>query len=230
MSLSKRERYMLTGGAVVVALTVLIAWGTLPLARKWGELGRELEPKLAALALLEERTERHEALLARRSRLVRDVGLLVEPTEEPEETKQEEEPEHQAGDDAAEPEESEDQTGENAKPDGEEPPRPAEQAEPKPEAPALEALLEKAVKEAGGRVKLISARKSPGRSMALQHFEMVALQVETDLSAQSLTKLLHALEKGPRFVRVDELKLHHDFKKPDALGITLSVVAYDRAG
>ena len=59
---------------------------------------------------------------------------------------------------------------------------------------------------------------------------MVALQADVECNTESLVKLLHALEKGERFARVDDLKIHHEMKKPDALSVTLRILAYERQG
>ncbi len=64
----------------------------------------------------------------------------------------------------------------------------------------------------------------------LRHYRAVALQVEADTNTEGLFKMLRALEKGERYMRVDSLKLRHDLKKPDALSVTLQVSAYERAG
>ncbi|MCK4284373.1 MAG: hypothetical protein KAX44_08660, partial [Candidatus Brocadiae bacterium] len=81
MELSKREKHMLIAGASAVALIVLMAWVILPLGRAWSRLGDELRPRLRAVAILRDRAERQEALLARRARLVRQVGSLLHAPE-----------------------------------------------------------------------------------------------------------------------------------------------------
>ena len=49
--------------------------------------------------------------------------------------------------------------------------------------------------------------------------------MQADVSG--LVKVLHGLEKGARFARVDSLKIHRDLNRPGALEATLIVVAYE---
>ena len=245
----------------------------------WSRLGDELRPRLRVVAILRDRAERQEALLARRARLVGKVGTLLQapepadagrpqgrgaseesrrgsaPAEAAEDGSDEAAAQQTTADAPAEGDEDEsdepgtEQATANAPAEGDEDESdepgpqqatadaPAEGAEDesdepptrqaKADVPALEALLEKAVKKSGGRVKLISAKKSPRQTLRLKHFKMTVLQVQTDLSVDSLVKLLHALEKGPRFARVDSLKVRHDLKKPGALSVTFEVIAYE---
>ncbi len=300
MELSKRERHMLVAGGAAVALIVLVAWVIRPLGGAWSRLGDELRPRLRVVAILRDRAERQEALLARRARLVGKVGTLLQapepadagrpqgrgaseesrrgsaPAEAAEDGSDEAAAQQTTADATAEGDEDEsdeaaaqqatadataegdedesdepgtqqataDATAEGDEDESDEPgpqqataDAPAEGAEDesdepptrqaKADVPALEALLEKAVKKSGGRVKLISAKKSPRQTLRLKHFKMTVLQVQTDLSVDSLVKLLHALEKGPRFARVDSLKVRHDLKKPGALSVTFEVIAYE---
>ncbi|MCK4375609.1 MAG: hypothetical protein KAX19_09780, partial [Candidatus Brocadiae bacterium] len=85
----------------------------------------------------------------------------------------------------------------------------------------------KTFKKCGAKIKVVAAKKVPRGSTPLNHFKMVGLQVEAEGNVDSIVKMLHALEKGPRFIRVEQLKIHHDAKKPMAMSVTVEIVAYD---
>ncbi len=204
MRLSSRDRRVLAAGAIVVSLIVLVRWVVAPALGQWGQMGQELAPKLGLLEAFEARLDRREALLKRRSRLVREVGSLLGPVAE-------EAPKE--GD--APPQGAEEEAGEAGSPAGE-PPAP----------PALEAEVARIAKESKVQVKLVSARKSPRSTVALSHFQTAAVRVEAECQVEAMTKMLHALEKGERFVRIESLKLHQDLKKPGKLGVTMELAVY----
>lgn len=196
MKLSQRERVMaLVGGGVALA-TVLVTWVLGPTWSRWSEMGDELAPKMERLSVLRERAAGQDALLAERTRLVRELGVLSPAP--PEEPKKEATP----------------------------PPKPDTAAEQK----RFEAELAQLIGRNGGRIKLMTTAKPADAAKGLRHYRAVALQVEADTNTEGLFKMLRALEKGERHMRVDSLKLRHDLKKPDALSVTLQVSAYERAG
>lgn len=199
--LSEREKRVVAIGAVAVCLIVLANWVLLPVSRRWAELGDRLEPKIARLDALRERARRYGALMAARRRLVGAMGTLAAPGDKTSGAKQ--------GEPAA-----------SAKQEGKSPPAAAKTG--------LEAELEKMAGQAGVAIKGLSAGKRPARS-ALKHFRKVALHLQVQGNIDPLIKLLHALEKGERFVRVDAMTLHHDLQKPGELNVTLDLVAYERA-
>lgn len=209
MSLSHRERRLMQVGGIASAVIILVTWVAVPLAREWRRLAQELEPQRKLAAALEERQARRQLLLSRRARLSRLIGTLV-PTVE-------------AGQGPASgPQTAGPAAGADAQagaPAGASP-----QSKP---APAFEGELEKAVKSSGGKVKVISARPAPTHGPALRHFRAVILQVESEGDIGSLTRLLHALEKGGRFVRVNSLEVRHDLSKPQAVSVTMEVMAYE---
>ncbi len=202
MHMSRREKITLIAGAVVAGLTVLIAWGVVPLARHWSELGQRLEPRLETLSALRERTQQRGSLLVRRDRLAGQIGLLAgPPPTEPAEQKP----------DAEEGKDTEEKPPEN----------PAE-------LPELEARLEKVFQGAGANIKSLTVKRISRLGLKPEHFRPVGFQVETETKIDSLIKLLHALEKGPRFMRVDRLRLHHEENKPTQVRVSLDIVAYER--
>jgi len=199
MTLSRRERYMLVGGAIVAGLVILVNWVVVPLGRKWADLGTQLTPKLALLEVLQTHSEQRRALLARRARLAGQMGALL---------------------------------GAGSFKDGEEkpadPPTPAGGDDRGSQAnlPGLEVVLEEAAKKSGVNVRLVYAKKVAQPAVTLKHFRKVALHVEAESNIESLMKMLHCLEKGSRFIRIDGLKIHQDIKKPGKLGVTMEIVAY----
>jgi hypothetical protein len=254
MKLSKREKTTLVVGSSIALAIALTAWVLLPLHRRWTDLGRQLGPGLRALETVQERTDRQRALLAQRQRLIRELGWLVEPQPEPQgergREKQEpvrggptrEQPVKTAPDDAApvdtgaggesvadEPVPTgnpgqPDQTAEGSEKEPEQP----EASDRKPKGYELEAEVEKMFKECGAGLKLLSAKRLSRLGLRPEHYEMVGLQVETETKIDSLIKVLHRIEKGPRFMRIDRLKVRHDPKKPLAVVATMELVAYQR--
>jgi len=93
----------------------------------------------------------------------------------------------------------------------------------------LEAEVEKIFKKSGVKMKIVAAKKVPRKSTPLGHFKMVGLQIEAEGNVDSVVKMLYALEKGPRFIRVEQLKVRHDPKKPMAMNVTAEIVAYEPA-
>ena len=119
----------------------------------------------------------------------------------------------------------------DAPPNKDDKPEPDKESKPEkkkePERTAIEAELEKTIKKCGGRIKLMSAKTAPQAQLA--YFKPVMLQVDMDAKIDALVKTLHALEKGPRFIRVDSLTINQDAKKPGAMSVSMDLVAYERA-
>jgi len=219
MKLSRRERRTAAIGAVVAGLTILIAWVLLPLGQSWRRLGRQLDPELRMFAVLRSRADQQEHLLARRARLARQLGSLLG-----------------GGKTAGGTEGKTDPPSPKQPSPSPETPRPAEgkptdESSPAstPETRRLEAELETIIGKAGAKIRGMSARKSPTSATRLKYFRTVVLQVETANKVDSLVKMLHALESGPRFIRVHRLKLHRDLKKPNELSITMDILGYGPA-
>jgi len=219
MKLSAREKRSLTVGASVALCTAMVAWVIAPLWREWRALGRELAPKAAALRLVEQRVERRAQLLALRARLTRELGSLCG-------SGQDDASGHEdaaAGSGGAAARES--SQGQN---EGEEKAasEPSHQAGRGARA-GFESELERLLRSCGARLKQVSAQKTPASAASLKHFRMVRLQVQMQADVSGLVKVLHGLEKGARFARVDSLKIHRDLNRPGALEATLIVVAYE---
>ncbi len=206
MKLSRREKRMLVGGAIVVVAVIIVNWIIAPLGRKWAEMGGQLAPRLMLLEAAQSRAERYGSLLARRDHLSRQVGSLLG---------------------SAQPKESQ-------KNDAGKPPGPPTGHSERPETPqtaedgprSIEVELEKIAGKSGVKLKLVSAKRTPRQAGGLKHFRMTALRIEADTDINCLMKMVHALEKGNRFIRIDALKIHQDLKKPGALNLTMEIVAY----
>jgi hypothetical protein len=50
------------------------------------------------------------------------------------------------------------------------------------------------------------------------------------MNVQALVKLLHALEKGPRLLRIEDVKIKQDLAKAGQMSVTMGVLAYERIG
>lgn len=100
-------------------------------------------------------------------------------------------------------------------------PAPAGAAEsPKPEKTAkksekegqggspLAAYLETAAAQSGLKIKKISPQKTVGGPTKLRSFAAVSLQLSVGGEAENLMKFLYAVEKGPRFARVEQFEVH----------------------
>jgi len=91
----------------------------------------------------------------------------------------------------------------------------------------FEAELEKTAGQCEVDLKsLVGERVRPGQSAS--RYEERAFRVEAEATPDALVAFLHALEKGPRLVRVDELILRQDTQKPGPAKVTLQVAAYER--
>ncbi len=206
MKLSRRERHMLIGGTVLAGLVILIMWIIVPVRRKWVELGDQLAPKITLLEELRTRAEQHDRLLARRVRLSRKMGSLLgpQPPEDPEKKP------------AGTPPES----------SGDPPSAPETAQAAKASVRSLEVELEEIAKKSGAKINVTSAKKRKRQAQGLKHFRMIALHVEVEGSIESLMKMLHSLDKGARFIRIDSLKIHQDMNKPGALSVSMDIGAY----
>jgi Tfp pilus assembly protein PilO len=234
MKLSQREKRMLVGGAIIVALVVLVNWIIAPLSRKWAELGRQLAPRLALLETVRSRAERHAVLQARQYELSRQIGSLLDSAQS--ETPQNKDANTPPAPPATPPALPATPAAPPATPTGPfatppAPPatpseQPATAQTPKKELRSFEAELAKTIGQSGAKINLISAKQPPRTPEPLKYFKMTALRVEAEGNADSLVKMLLALEKGNRFIRIDTLKIHQDVKKPGALNLTMEIVAY----
>ena len=219
MKLARREKRTAIIGTAVAALTVLITWVLLPSGREWSALGDQLGPKLRQLRVLQARADGQRALLARRARLIRQVGSLLDPADARVSSAQKEDGgSGQTGGEGTKPgENTADRTASD--PDG----------AIKAGGQRMEAELEKIFKQCGAKMQLVSPKGVPRGGEPLKYFKMISLRIDGEAQVESLVKTLHALEKGPRLIRVDRLEVHQDLNKPGALSVTLEIAAYEPA-
>ena len=92
---------------------------------------------------------------------------------------------------------------------------------------SLAAHLERTAKKSGVKIKRISPKKQSRGRRGTRHFSSVALQIRIESDMQNLIKLLHALEKGERFVRIEQMQLRRDLKKGNNMEISLDIVGYE---
>jgi len=93
----------------------------------------------------------------------------------------------------------------------------------------LATYLERTAAGAGVKIKRIAARRQAGGRKDSEHFRPVTLQVSVDAGIEELLRLLYALEKGDRFVRVEQLQLRRGSDEGGASDATLEIMAYEVA-
>ncbi len=231
MNLTGREKKAAVIGAIIVGLVVLYAYVVAPLARAWSWRGNDLKPRLRQITELRERARRQGSLVRTRNVLVSRLGALTCP----------EDLAVQKRPDAAMPgsgESAADAEGGNPG-ETEKEPSPAEETAD-PAAVAVEqnsgtgssgvclaAHLERIAKTSGVNIKRISPRKRASAGKSNKHFGAVALKVNIESNIENLIKLLYAIEKGERLIRVESIQLRRDLKKGGNVATTLDVVGYE---
>ena len=316
MKLNERDRRAVRVGGVLALVVAVVIYIVLPIGRHWVRMGDELEPKLDYVDRLRERVDDQRAMLARRARLVRQMGALAlsagdseagagddkgadeksgvkeespepKPGSKPDEADDSssapegkspddagpaktpegghegpppekrdvppgEEPSPEANKDGAHPpgppavgagvgkppEESPEAVDDPAEAKADGPPEPGEAPE-KPSGPdkkeaeqgqdtCLATLLEQTAKKSGVKLNRLSPKKASGSSKARKYYKPVVLQVAFECDIAALLKMLHALEKGERFVRVNHIQINRDLKTEKLTG-TLDAFAYEPA-
>ena len=189
-----------------------------------GKIGSVLGPEAAPP---EEKSEKPEA------RPARPAGTERKPATEEEISKK---PETPSDAKAAGPKEISDKSEAGPeKPDTsempEEKPKAEEAKAAKPAAPpsgiSLATHLERIAKKSGVKIKKVTQRKPSACWKGNRYFKAVGLQIGFEANIQSLIKLLHALEKGARLVRVEQAEFRRDLKKGQNIRVTLYVVGYE---
>jgi hypothetical protein len=123
-------------------------------------------------------------------------------------------------------------SGDPAKPPTPEPGKPGagKAGSPKPEPPASSTLagyVEQQAKKSGATVKRITPKKSSAAFKGTKRFHAVTLQVSFECNVQNLVEMLKALEKGERFVRIDQFQLKRDLAGGDKLDVTMDLHSYE---
>jgi hypothetical protein len=215
----KRTVRIAAGGGAAV---LLIYFAGLPFWNRWTALGAALEPKVLLLERLEERANAQNALLARRDELARELGA-VEGRPAP------------AGPAQCAPPSARPPAAE--KPDQSKPaasgPTGPGAAATSPDAPPHAVSVAAYVERQAGTVGIRFNSVTPftptpgyrgGKSLAPAG---VVVTLETAMPA--LLRLLYALEKGDRLMRVEKMEIHRDLKKGPNIMATLHLVGYEAA-
>lgn len=103
---------------------------------------------------------------------------------------------------------------------------PAREAVPVVEASSLATYVEKNAKGAQVKIQRITPKKNSSGRKRTKYFEPVTLQVSFECQIAQLVKLLHDLEKGEQFVRVDQLEITRNLEQGDKLTASMEVSSY----
>ena len=114
--------------------------------------------------------------------------------------------------------------------DGEKSAKPARAAVPVIEASSLATYVEKNAMAAKIKIKRITPKKGASGKKGTKYFEPVTLQVSFECQITNLVQLLHDLEKGELFVRVDKLEITRDVAQGDKLNASLDLSSYEPIG
>jgi type II secretory pathway component PulM len=109
---------------------------------------------------------------------------------------------------------------------GKEKETPAREAVPVVEASSLATYLEKNAKAAQVKLQRITPKKNSSGKKRTTHFEPVTLQVSFECQVTQLVKLLHDLETGDQFVRVDQLEITRNVEQGDKLTASMEISSY----
>jgi len=105
--------------------------------------------------------------------------------------------------------------------------KPSRVAVPVIEASSLATYVEKTAKAAQIKLKRITPKKNSSGKKRTKYFEPVTLQVNFECQVTNLVQLLHDLEKGELFVRVDKVEITRDVAQGDKLNASLDISSYE---
>lgn len=94
------------------------------------------------------------------------------------------------------------------------------------EGATLAGFVEQSAQKAGVTIKSITPAVSTLGRRGGKSFRPVSLQVKCDCNVQGLVGLLQALEKGERFVKIEQVQINRDASK-DTMSVTMDVRAYE---
>ena len=94
-------------------------------------------------------------------------------------------------------------------------------------ASSLATYFEKNAKAAKVKIKRIAPKKNATGKKKTEHFVPVTIQVSFECKVNNLVTLLHSLEKGELFTRVDQMEIDRDLSKGDLLTASLSISSYE---
>ena len=217
-SKEKRTTWIAAGGGAAVLLIYFVG---LPLWNRWTALGAMLEPKVLLLQKLEERANAQNALLVRRDALARELGA-VEGQAAPSGPAQ--------GAPPSAPPPADEKLGKSSKPATLGPAGPGAAA-PSPSAPphavSVAAYVERQAKTVGIRLNSVAPFTPTLGYRGGKSLTPAGVVVTVETAMPALLRLLYALEKGDRLVRVEKMEIHRDLKKGPNIMATLQLVGYE---
>jgi hypothetical protein len=90
----------------------------------------------------------------------------------------------------------------------------------------LAAYLEETAAKSGVTIKKVANRKAAGGPGAKKYFRPASLQMTMEGKIDGVIKMIHALEKGDRFVRIDQIEFRRDVKA-DQVAVNLDISGYE---
>ncbi len=91
----------------------------------------------------------------------------------------------------------------------------------------LSVQLERIAGKSGMKIKRLVPKTRRSGSGKYKHFTREVLQVSVEGSTENFMKMLHAIEKGGRFMRIESVQIRRDIAKGSQLNVTLDVMGYD---
>ena len=221
MILTNREKRTISIAAGGGAAVLLIYFVGLPLWNRWTALGAALEPKVLLLEKLQERAKAQNALLVRRDALAQALGA-VEGRAAPSGPAQSAPPSASppAGENPTKP--SKPATSGPAGPGA----APASPGAP-PHAVTLAAYIERQASAAGIRFNSVTPFTPAHSYKGGKSLAPAGVVVTLETATPAFLRLLYALEKGDRLVRVETMEIHRDIKKGSSITATLHLVGYE---
>jgi hypothetical protein len=246
---TKEEKRTTSIAVIGGAAVLLVYYVFLPRWNEWTRLGAVLDSKVRYLEKLHERAAAQNALLARRDELAKKFGAVegsagqpgggafppsmsLPPPQPPPgpAPKPGAKPGTISPKVASAPSTPATATAPPAAP-GKAPAKAvAAQPAPQPAAPPIvtvAAYVERQANAAGIRLNSMTPVTPASCYKAGKSFTPVGLQVSMETATPSLIRLLHALEKGNRLIRVEQMDLRHDIKKGPMVAATLYIVGYE---
>ncbi len=207
MSLTARDKKTLAIGGIAAALIVVVGYGILPLVRGGDGVSGGSASTLERADGIRERIRHQKAVLKRRNALAGRLGSLVSFEASEGNTSAQGTPEQGADVDASGDKED---AGKAAA----------------PSPVGLAAYIERSAAGTGVKIGKVTPRKSAKEHKGGKHFVPAMLQLTMEGNIESLLKMLHVLEKGERFVRIEQIQVG---RKGNAINATLVVAGYEDA-
>ncbi|MCD6287527.1 MAG: hypothetical protein J7M12_00285 [Candidatus Hydrogenedentes bacterium] len=235
MHLEEREKRAVVGGSVLGVAILVFAYGILPLMRAWSYQSAQLAPKQEYVKALRQRLNAQQSLMARRAVLAKRIGSLLGSEGDTDRSVSEKDTLKNEVPDQSVP--ADDQTGLDETATGTpEPEQTDSDTATKPISDTatvsasdvrVAAYIERTIQRSGMKIKRLTPKSTSSGRKNNKHFHPVAIQVSVEGDIERLLNLLYALEKGDRFVRIDQFQCRRDWNKGNAVNATLDVLAYE---